>query len=203
MKKDLQNGRSMIEMLGVLSIIGILTVGGFSLVSKAVTENRINNVVDEISALAQHTRVVFREFVFQCKQKSTSNPKSCASNTDMTEYLCKARAYPDVLDCGEGDACGDCSDVKNFIDNEEIKMSVNFINNEGVEYYVMKIESIPGDICMAIANGKWGTAATNGFSGISFDSETGAIGGKVDLADAAGKCPDDANSTATIYLAFR
>jgi len=38
-----QNGRSMIEMLGVLAIIGVLSVGGIAGYSKAMTKYRINS----------------------------------------------------------------------------------------------------------------------------------------------------------------
>ena len=202
MKKDLQNGRSMIEMLGVLSIIGILTVGGFSLVSKAVTENKINNVIDEISALAQHTRVVFREFVYKCRENSSGTEKKCATGTDMTESLKKASAYPDVL---EYTTCSD-SDKKCFIDNEELEMSVSFLVEDEVEYYVLKIAGpnkgvIPEDICMAIANGNWGTPATNGFSGIAFKNDENLIGGTIGLANAAAN--DGCGAAKTIFLVFR
>ena len=198
MKKDLQNGRSMIEMLGVLSIIGILTVGGFSLVSKAVTENKINNVIDEISALAQHTRVVFREFVYKCREDDSN--KKCSTGTDMTKPLHEASAYPDVL---EYTTC----DGKNcFIDNEELEMTVSFLVEDNVEYYVLKIAGpnkkvIPEDICMAIANGNWGTPATNGFSGIAFKNDENLIGGTIGLANAAAN--DGCGAAKTIFLAFR
>ena len=63
MMKDLQNGRSMLEMLGVLAIVGVLTVGGFGLVSKVNNNNQINNVVDEISSLAAKVRIVARDYM--------------------------------------------------------------------------------------------------------------------------------------------
>lgn len=191
MKKDLQNGRSMIEMLGVLSIIGILTVGGFSLVSKAVTENKINNVIDEISALAQRTRIVFREFIYSCQEKQSGSNKSCPGDTDMTDFLHKAKAYPDVLDY----------ENSVFMDNEDIEMTVSYVVKDEVGYYVLKIDKIPEDICMGVANGNWGKAATNGFSGISFEGASNAVGGKVELDDAVEGCKEDGSST--IYLAFR
>ena len=37
-----QNGRSMVEMLGVLAIIGVLSVGGIAGYSKAMTKFKIN-----------------------------------------------------------------------------------------------------------------------------------------------------------------
>ncbi len=188
MKKDLQSGRSMIEMLGVLSIIGILTVGGFSLVSKTVSENRINKVIDEVSDLARRTRVVFREFIYDCKHNGSG---TCNDNSDMSEYIHNAKAYPDVLEWDNS--------KKYFLDDEDVEMSISFKKKNDVEYYVLKIAAMTDEICMAIANGQWGSAATNGFAGISFDN-TDPIGKTVDLDTAATKCEGD---NQTIYISFR
>ena len=44
--KKLQNGRSMIEMLGVLAIIGVLSVGGLAGYTMAMNRHRANQAVD-------------------------------------------------------------------------------------------------------------------------------------------------------------
>ena len=49
--KNNQFGRSMIEMLGVLAIIGVLSVGGIAGYSKAMTKFKINKAIDEYSFL--------------------------------------------------------------------------------------------------------------------------------------------------------
>lgn len=51
MKIKNQQGRSMIEMLGVLAIIGVLSVGGIAGYSKAMEMWRINKTVGEYSML--------------------------------------------------------------------------------------------------------------------------------------------------------
>lgn len=181
MRKDLQNGRSMIEMLGVLSIIGILTVGGFSLISKTVTENKINKVIDEIGDLSRRTRVIFRDYIYD---------ESPSNDTNMSEYIYNAKSYPDVLEWDSSDNV--------FVDDEDLEMSVYYTVKNEVEYFIVKVDNMTEEICMAVANGQWGTAATNGFSGISFSDST-AIGGSIDLGTAANTCADDT----TIYLSFR
>lgn len=42
-------GRSMIEMLGVLAIVGVLSVGGISGFQKAMNKHKINQVTEELS----------------------------------------------------------------------------------------------------------------------------------------------------------
>jgi len=51
-----QYGRSMIEMLGVLAIIGVLSVGGIAGYSKAMTKYRINKAIEQITHIAGNVR---------------------------------------------------------------------------------------------------------------------------------------------------
>ncbi len=44
--KKLESGRSMVEMLGVLAIIGVLSVGGIAGYSLSMRRHRANSVVD-------------------------------------------------------------------------------------------------------------------------------------------------------------
>lgn len=55
-----QSGRSMIEMLGVLAIIGVLSVGGLVGYSKAMERYRVNETVNQISHIVQNTRDLFK-----------------------------------------------------------------------------------------------------------------------------------------------
>ena len=52
-------GRSMIEMLGVLAIIGVLSVGGIAGYSKAMTKFKINKAIDEINTIVSNTKIIF------------------------------------------------------------------------------------------------------------------------------------------------
>ena len=49
MRKNCENGRSMVEMLGVLAIIGVLSVGGIAGYSKAMFKYKMNQTLDMIS----------------------------------------------------------------------------------------------------------------------------------------------------------
>ena len=51
MRKVCEFGRSMVEMLGVLAIIGVLSVGGIAGYSKAMLKYKINNSLDTLSQL--------------------------------------------------------------------------------------------------------------------------------------------------------
>ena len=84
MKNFYQSGRSMIEMLGVLAIVGILSVGGFNLVNKMQTSSTINEVLDEVSTLASKVRTVARDY-------------EGTSGAQINSYVKKAKAVPDTF----------------------------------------------------------------------------------------------------------
>ncbi|MBQ7632971.1 MAG: hypothetical protein IJS88_02500 [Alphaproteobacteria bacterium] len=56
-----QSGRSMIEMLGVLAIIGVLSVGGIAGYSKAMSKYRTNKVLDQVSMMITNIRTMYAQ----------------------------------------------------------------------------------------------------------------------------------------------
>ncbi|MFR8205167.1 MAG: hypothetical protein ACLU99_01695 [Alphaproteobacteria bacterium] len=57
--KNEQSGRSMVEMLGVLAIIGVLSIGGIAGYSKAMAKFRVNKTLDQISMLVMNIRSLY------------------------------------------------------------------------------------------------------------------------------------------------
>ena len=64
-------GRSMIEMLGVLAIIGVLSVGGIAGYSKAMTKWKINKAIEEytmmITGLMEYTESLSKNYSEESK----------------------------------------------------------------------------------------------------------------------------------------
>ena len=86
--KKLESGRSMVEMLGVLAIIGVLSVGGIGGYSLSMKRHRANVVVDAVSKYAALS-------YNQCQQKimdgevetdSSGFYTGCDSSTNMDAY---------------------------------------------------------------------------------------------------------------------
>ena len=46
-----ENGRNMVEMLGVLAVIGVLTIGGFAGYKYAMIRHQVNEITDTISKM--------------------------------------------------------------------------------------------------------------------------------------------------------
>lgn len=59
MKNNNQSGRSMVEMLGVLAIIGVLSVGGIAGYAKAMQKYKLNKTEDQVSHIVANLRTIF------------------------------------------------------------------------------------------------------------------------------------------------
>ena len=90
--KKLESGRSMVEMLGVLAIIGVLSVGGIAGYSLSMRRHRANGVVDVVSKFALIT-------YNKCQQKILDGTAN------------KSQTYGFITGCG-------CGDLLNFEDTD-------------------------------------------------------------------------------------
>jgi len=87
----LQSGRSMIEMLGVLAIIGVLSVGGIAGYSKAMLKYRVNKTIEQITLIAGNVRSFF------APQRSYEGLGSCNSDNSNCKLIKKAKLMPDEM----------------------------------------------------------------------------------------------------------
>ena len=84
-----QSGRSMIEMLGVLAIIGVLSVGGIAGYSKAMQKYRINKTIEQITLIAGNVRAFF------APQRNYDGLDSFTA--DGRKIIQKAKLVPDEM----------------------------------------------------------------------------------------------------------
>ena len=67
-----ESGRSMVEMLGVLAIVGVLSVGGIAGYSKAMLMYKSNKQMEQINRLF-HTMIPLGFSLGQSESKGTIN----------------------------------------------------------------------------------------------------------------------------------
>lgn len=166
MNKMNENGRSMIEMLGVLAIIGVLSVGGFSLINKMQTSYTTNQVIDTAGDFANHITKMVREY-------ELDNP-GAEHQASMNEYLCKAKAVPDSLLEG-GAACSDYNDRDHpFYGINDVTYNVFYLTN-GKASVNLQIGNVTDEMCMQLVTTNWGTPGTSGFIGLSVGDLNGEV----------------------------
>ena len=70
-----ENGRSMVEMLGVLAIIGVLSVGAISGYSKAMMKYKLNKQTEQIGSILDYVNIHLDDF----KRSKTTIPAGMIS----------------------------------------------------------------------------------------------------------------------------
>jgi Tfp pilus assembly protein PilE len=197
-----QGGRSMIEMLGVLAIIGVLSVGGIAGYSKAMMKIKINKTVDLVSQLEANIKTLY---------KSQSSYEGLSE-----EVVQKAKLAPEEIFNGGSHSRAD------FM-NDEFSGNTNMSNHfgGGVQIFPATKESnngydgkafsiglsdIPEDACIELATLDWGATTSAGLisvavniaSGMALDScstsgETACNGDIMSVSDAATYCSGNNN----------
>ncbi|MBQ9089963.1 MAG: hypothetical protein IJY58_02825 [Alphaproteobacteria bacterium] len=80
MKRTNESGRSMVEMLGVLAIIGVLSIGGIAGYTMAMNRYRANEVVDAVNKYAVIAYTACQT------AKTMRGTTTCAVGTDYPTY---------------------------------------------------------------------------------------------------------------------
>ena len=134
MTKNVQSGRSMIEMLGVLAIIGVLSVGGIAGYSKAMQKYRINKTIEQITLIAGNVRTFF------APQRSYD----VLTNT----VIKKAKLVPDEM----------WNSDKTALENvfgERVRLDEVTTNDGYSPLFYISYNNIPEEACIEIITHNW------------------------------------------------
>ena len=80
--KKLESGRSMVEMLGVLAIIGVLSIGGIAGYTLSMRRHRANKAVD---ALNKYALLIYDDCQKQLARAEVSDMSACRGIGKMSE----------------------------------------------------------------------------------------------------------------------
>jgi len=140
--KENQNGRSMVEMLGVLAIIGVLSVGGISGYSKAMAKFKLTKAQDQISMLLMNIRTAF----------ATSPNYSGLNNTTAISYnIAPGDMVPGTAEEGKiNHAFGGAVTVKEADSDGNPK-------DDGGQYFYIQLTQLGREACVSLASSDWGT----------------------------------------------
>ncbi|MBQ8671239.1 MAG: hypothetical protein IJ525_01825 [Alphaproteobacteria bacterium] len=159
MKNNLENGRSMLEMLGVLAVIGVITIGGFGMINKMNDQRKANQIMDYAGDLANKARVLVRDY------DNTATSSSAKKGYLFTTYLYRGKAYP-------SDLTYDTNNPYRFYGKND-EFYVVYAPNPNESYalkaslYVLGIFNLSETVCMELATKNWGSPSINGFAGLS------------------------------------
>ena len=134
------SGRSMIEMLGVLAIIGVLSVGGIAGYSKAMEKFKINKTIQQIAEIATNIQTLYL-------QQDDFNGLDNATAVQMG-------VVPD-----------DLGTSVNRYGRIEISHAFNGIVYINYDYdnpksFSITFTGLPKEACMTLATTNWGSSST-------------------------------------------
>ena len=132
-----QTGRSMIEMLGVLAIIGVLSVGGIAGYSKAMRQYRLNKTIEQITLIAGNVRAFFA-------------PQRSYAGLDNETVIKKAKLVPDEM--WDGD------DIKDVWGNEVHLYGVDKSSSGDEQAFRMSFQYVDYDTCFEFLTQDWTNA---------------------------------------------
>lgn len=141
-----ESGRSMIEMLGVLAIVGVLSVGGISGYSKAMGKYKINQCLDQIANLIINIRSTF------------------SNQTDFTDAT-----TANIIALGIA-----TNDMLNAQGNALVNPFNGAINVQptaaGAASFEISYAGLDTSACQNIALADWGAAASSGLVSIKINN---------------------------------
>lgn len=184
-----QKGRSMIEMLGVLAIIGVLSVGGLTIVGQARRQQEITQIITEVSQLVESARKIGCQY-----DEGYSN---------FVNMLGQSDAYPSGLEYENDGSFTLSSDIK--VEMPYIKATENGTGEKAFSHFAVEISNMDDDSCVNLAVADWGRKESNGFIGASFSKKDDFSGmaanyPRMDPGTAAESCGSNATK---LYLGFR
>lgn len=159
MRSKNQFGRSMIEMLGVLAIIGVLSVGGIAGYSKAMMKFKINKTIQQVAQVATTVRTLYA----QQKDFNGLTTYSYGTSSSLDDII-----LPDSIqkvsgsyqnEFGGGFEVGTRGDWNGPVGN------YSYITYDN--HFYIDLTSLPTEACIALGSTDWGSAGASGIIGIS------------------------------------
>ena len=200
-----EQGRSMIEMLGVLAIVGVLSVGGIAGYSKAMNKFKANKLIDQITMISTNVKTIFSG-----QRTYNGLTLGIASQVGIlpAEMYTEAKsnlASTDVTHAFGGTVALEAATLNNATANDEMA-------------YILTVKDVPTDACVAVLTTDFGSDATVAYgtaevkdltvANASLDtldtkivSPTSKKGMPFTVVSAKTACGNDA--TTTIYFKFK
>ncbi len=156
MKYVNENGRSMVEMLGVLAIIGVLSVGGIAGYSKAMNKFKVNKTTDQVSMLVANIRTIYST---QGNYKGLNEAAAISFGVvpnDMIDGTSLKNAFGGAV----------------YIKAAAARSTAT----AAPEAFIIEYQGLSQEACVTIATGDWGSGQSSGLLGIAAAGSAGAGG---------------------------
>ncbi len=188
--KSEQSGRSMVEMLGVLAIIGVLSVGGIAGYSKAMAKFKTSKALDQVSTTVANVRTLY-----------SGQPNYSGLNT---EIAIKMGAIGAEMLSGQSPTT---AKVAYNAFNGVVTISATKVSNRDNGGFELVFSGLSKEACVQMASSDWGSGSGSGLVSVQAGDVAGSKGETskgtlpLNLAAAAAGCNQegDANKVTWVY----
>ena len=153
MLKTNENGRSMIEMLGVLAIIGVLSVGGIAGYSKAMNKFKTNKVADNVSMMVANIKTLYAQ---QKTYEDLDNAEAVSMGV-IPDELVSDRDAGTLINAFNGAVF--------------VSQSDSTVADDG-KAFIIEFDSLSKEACITLATNDWGSGYSSGLIAMQVQGES-------------------------------
>lgn len=169
-----ESGRSMVEMLGVLAIVGVLSVGGIAGYSQAMSKFKVTKAMDQVQTIITNIRTLY------ASQRTYTNltPVQAQALGILTEESISGtkglNPFGGTIEFGVGSAAGTARS------------------------FTVKYGALTGEACVKMATADWGSDQSSGLLSITMEGGTKQV---CDWPHATGLTVSGANCDLPVTIA--
>ena len=161
--KNNENGRSMVEMLGVLAIIGVLSAGGLAGYSKAMFKHKLNSTMDQLTMLVTNIRTMYGT-----QENYGGLDVESAYKLGIVSKSAMNSANSAMINPFKGNVYLEPAEAKSGVEDSA---------------FIVTYDGLPKEACIALATSDWGTGSGSGFISVSANGVAGSTNGGVATED--------------------
>ncbi len=198
-----ESGRSMIEMLGVLAIVGVLSVGGIAGYTQAMNKFKVTKATDQIQTLFQNIRTLTAS---QRNMDLVNTPTLMHKLGALTDEMCQTST---------------CTS-SNMVNPYGGSILMGTYDGSAKKKIYITYNDLPSSACVSLATQSWGdsasgldaievkNAAAAAYSATVYPTSSTAAGdfvmntktdeNPISLSDASTGCGDTGTSSITFFL---
>ena len=129
--KKNESGRSMVEMLGVLAIVGVLSAGGLLGYSQAMKKHKLNQTQEQIQQIITNIRTAF--------------PNAKQPKITSLEQAVQLGIFPESM----------VQSTTEIVNKYNGSVSLDIVTINGKKVYKLSFKGLPKDIAASLLMNNW------------------------------------------------
>jgi type II secretory pathway pseudopilin PulG len=159
-----EQGRSMIEMLGVLAIVGVLSVGGIAGYSKAMNKFKTNKLIEQVNMISTNIRTLYASQRSYAGLTNGVAVRTGVLPNEMVDSNVSVTTPSTITSTG----------IINAFSGNVYITSAPAKDGDTDGAFIIAMDKIPEASCVSIATTEWGGDAGGGLLAMAIASSSNA-----------------------------